>query len=128
MNDFYAKNGKVCYENNALSPVLICNILNNYEENYSIKPSHWLDFTEHECEHCHRKEKGHNGSWIQTPYLFFCSKRCHSLYLEKEAADKEELNYCPICGKNKLAYSGMTDSYWCYECEQWYKWDDLYWE
>jgi hypothetical protein len=127
MNDFYAEENRIYYKRNILPANIVCDILNDLEKN-SFKPSQYIDFIEYECEYCHRKENGHNGSWNQTPYLFFCSGKCHKLYLEKEAADKEELNYCPVCGKNKLAYSGRADSYWCYECQMWYEWNDLYWE
>ena len=44
---------------------------------------------------------------------------------EKEAADKNELDYCPVCQQNKMVYVGRADSYWCYGCEQWHNYDDL---
>lgn len=44
---------------------------------------------------------------------------------EKEAADKNELDYCPVCGQNKMVYVGKADSYWCYGCEYWHDSDFL---
>jgi len=122
-NKFSVKNKDIFYEDKKIPQKIICDILNTCEQCYSlkVKPSECLDFTEYECEYCHRKQYSHTGLWSSNPYLFFCSIKCHNIWQEKQMADRNELSHCPICGLNKMTYVGRADCYFCYGCEKWYE-------
>lgn len=130
-NKFSVKNNSIYYEEDKKIPlIVICNILNHLEnsDHYFYQdqiPSNHLNFDKIECECCHRKEYGHSGSWNQDPYLFFCSIKCHNVWLEKRMADNNELDGCPFCNQNKLTYVGRADAYFCYGCERWYNPDEI---
>lgn len=90
MSKFFQKNGKIYYDDTEqglgyqLSNTALCHILNSCDDHICIRPKDCIDFNKYKCELCGKKQIGHNGSWNQNPYIFFCSKKCHKMWILKK--------------------------------------------